>query len=103
LGKALEKGLAISCDEDITRCITYTSERKENPKGSPELAAAALNAISRAVASCPSGVLWDLLASAEKCVRDNLIWKTQLLTPFNDHHAFCNCLLQATGNIDSNS
>ena len=75
----------------------------ENPKGSPELAAAALNAISRAVASCPSGVLWDLLASAEKCVRDNFIWKTQLLTPLNDRQAFCNRLLQATGNIDTNS
>jgi hypothetical protein len=59
--------------------------------------------ISRAVASCPSGVFWDLLASAEKCVRDNLIWKTQLLTPLKDREAFCNRLLQATGNMDTNS
>jgi hypothetical protein len=103
LGKALEKGLAIGCDEDIKRCVIYTSERMENPKGSPELAAAALNAISRAVASCPSGDFWNLLASAEKCVRDNLIWKTQLLTPLKGREAFCDRLLQATGNMDTNS
>jgi hypothetical protein len=96
----------IALIDDITRFLQYAIDRvgecAADNSGSPELAAAALSAISRAVASCPSGVFWDVLEAAQKCVRDNLVWQTQLQIPLKERDAFCERLRQATGNMDKN-
>eukprot|EP00972_Heterocapsa_arctica_P037341 5495547-Heterocapsa_arctica.AAC.1 len=101
---ALAKAFAICEDADVKMSIQYAKEGVDLPDGSPEIAAQALKATSHALASCPRG-LHVALGAAEKCVRDYLIWRTQLRTDLGDRTAFVLRLKQAVGNenFDSNS
>eukprot|EP00972_Heterocapsa_arctica_P008856 1298645-Heterocapsa_arctica.AAC.1 len=64
--------------------IKYAKEQVDYIDGSPEMAAHAFIATSRALASTNAGHLHAQILQAEKCTRDHLIWRTQLRTAIGD-------------------
>lgn len=102
--KALAAALALGGPDEVVKSVVYAKERVDCPEGTPETAAKALMASSRARASCPPGELHASLGRADKSVRDFLVWKTQLRAPLGDRNAFVDSLTAAVGArvIDTN-
>jgi hypothetical protein len=106
---ALAHALAIGGADDVEEHIKYAQECLNLTNGEqPKMAASALNATSQALASCLPGKLNAALGVAEICVRDNLIWRTQLRCPLGDRCSFVASLMKSVdglvdgeGNVDS--
>ena len=83
--------------EEVVTCLIYAKGIADHTDAPPELVAKALAAVSRAVACCPPGPLNLSISTAEKSVRDLLIWKTQLGCTLGDRQAFVDALTLAVG------
>ena len=63
----------------------------------PEMAAQALTATSRALASCPQGPTYDVVLKAEQNVRELFVWTAQLKAPLGNERALVEVLRRAIG------
>ena len=86
--------------DSVARCIEMARASFDHVDCTPELAAKALVAISRAQASCRQSELhYSAIRQAEQAVRAFLIWRTQLRSPLGDMGAFITELTAAFGAV----
>lgn len=81
----LAAAVSLRCPERVHTALVYALGCVQSSPGSPEMAAKALTAASRALASCPLHHLnHSAVKLAETHARDYFIWRTQLRAPLGD-------------------
>lgn len=81
----------------VINTVHYVQQRLSSRSRSTKSAATALTDTGRARANCRQSYLLEVLAAAERAIRDVLIWRVQLRVPLDSRQLFLAKLEEAFG------